>query len=137
MLISSQETIFYRSSCPPELYCYTPALAHGFSGRILASFDLAGNALEKEAGPKTSIGDRNGNQMRIYVSDDNGYTWRETGRLPMLHARIFAAGKALYAIGHGGDMLVLSRSGDTEAHSTHDTDMITLHRIPDFRSLVI
>ncbi len=111
MLISNTETILYHSPCPPDLYCYTPALAHGFNSRIFASFDLAGDALEKEDGPKSSVGDRNGNQMRIYVSDDQGYTWRETGRLPMLHARVFTAGKHVYAIGHGGNMLI-SRSAD-------------------------
>ncbi len=111
MLISNTETVLYHSPCPQALYCYTPALAHGFNGRIFASFDLAGDALDKEDGPKSPVGDRNGNQMRIYVSDDQGYTWRETGRLPMLHARVFAAGKCVYAIGHGGDMLI-SRSTD-------------------------
>ncbi len=111
MLISDSETILYHSVCPRELYCYTPALAHGFEGRIFASFDLAGAALEKEDGPKSPVGDRDGNQMRIYLSDDQGYTWRETGRLPMLHARVFAAGKCVYALGHGGDMLI-SRSTD-------------------------
>ncbi len=111
MLISKSETVLYHSPCPAELYCYTPALAHGFNSRIFASFDLAGDALAKEDGPKSSVGDRNGNQMRIYVSDDQGNSWRETGRLPMLHARVFTAGETVYAIGHGGDLLI-SRSTD-------------------------
>ncbi len=111
MRIPCSETILYHSPCPEELYCFTPSLAHGFNGRIFASFDLAGNGLKKEQGPKSPIGDRDGNQMRIYVSDDQGYSWRETGRLPMLHARVFAAGKCMYAIGHGGDLLI-SRSTD-------------------------
>ncbi len=33
------------------------------------------------------------------------------------------------------DLLVLSRSGDTLAKDTHDTDMITLHRVKNFRDL--
>ncbi|NMA45133.1 MAG: hypothetical protein GX945_01075, partial [Lentisphaerae bacterium] len=33
------------------------------------------------------------------------------------------------------DMLVLSRSGDLDAKSRHDTNLITLHRIPNFRRL--
>ncbi len=111
MIISKSEIILYKSPDPERLYCYTPALAHGFQGRLLASFDISGAALEQEAGPKSPVGDNNGNQMRIYISDDQGYFWRETGRLPMLHARVFAAGKYLYTIGHGGDMLI-SRSAD-------------------------
>lgn len=36
----------------------------------------------------------------------------------------------------GDDLLILSRSGDAQAKSAHDGDMITLHRISDFRKLV-
>lgn len=36
----------------------------------------------------------------------------------------------------GDDLCVVSRSGDKDAKSPHDTDMITFHRISDFRSLV-
>lgn len=35
----------------------------------------------------------------------------------------------------GEDLLVLSRSGDADAKSAHDADMITLHKIRDFRRL--
>lgn len=34
------------------------------------------------------------------------------------------------------DLVVLSRSGDREARSPHDTYMITFHRVKDFRSLI-
>ena len=36
----------------------------------------------------------------------------------------------------GDDLVVLSRSGTPQAQSPHNGDMITFHRIPDFRSLV-
>ncbi|MCD6351485.1 MAG: exo-alpha-sialidase, partial [Armatimonadetes bacterium] len=36
----------------------------------------------------------------------------------------------------GNDLLVLSRSGDAQACSAHDGDLITLHRVRNFRSLV-
>ena len=107
----ADEKIFYKSPDPKNLYCYTPWLDFGFNNRIIASFDLAGSALKNEDGPKSSKGDYGGNQMRIFVSDDNGNTWRETGRLPMLHARVFAAGNALYALGHAGKLLI-SKSCD-------------------------
>ena len=35
----------------------------------------------------------------------------------------------------GEDLLVLSRSGDSEASSAHNGNLVTLHRIPDFRKL--
>ncbi|MFM7844496.1 MAG: WD40/YVTN/BNR-like repeat-containing protein [Planctomycetota bacterium] len=36
----------------------------------------------------------------------------------------------------GDDLLLLSRSGDQQAHSAHDGNMITLHRVKQFRRLV-
>ena len=111
MKLIANETIFYRSPDPAGLYCYTPWIDHGFNGRLVASFDIAGKSLCNEAGPKSKHGDYGANQLRIYVSDDNGFTWRETGRLPMLHARVFTAGNAMYALGHGGDLLI-ARSDD-------------------------
>ncbi len=111
MRLIADEKIFYRSPDPQNLYCYTPWLENGFDGRLLASFDIAGDGLKNESGPRSEKGDYGGNQMRIYVSDDKGVSWRETGRLPMLHARVFAAGNSLYALGHGGKLLI-SRSDD-------------------------
>lgn len=36
----------------------------------------------------------------------------------------------------GEDLIILSRSGDEEAYSAHDGNIITLHRVKDFRKLV-
>ena len=36
----------------------------------------------------------------------------------------------------GGDLAVLSRSGDARAKSAHDGDLITFHRVKNFRALV-
>jgi hypothetical protein len=36
----------------------------------------------------------------------------------------------------GDDLLVLSRSGDHRAKNAHDGNLITLHRVPDFRELI-
>lgn len=35
----------------------------------------------------------------------------------------------------GDDLVIVSRSGDKDAKSAHDGNMITFHRVPDFRSL--
>jgi len=111
MKFIADEKILYHSPDPQGLYCYTPWIDHAFNGRLVASFDIAGPSLKKESGPFSDHGDFGSNQMRIYISDDNGYSWRETGRLPMLHARVFAAGKALYAFGHSARILI-ARSDD-------------------------
>ena len=59
-----------------------------------------------------------------------------------LFAGVVAAGETESASRHyasmvisGDDILVLSRSGDERAHNAHDVNLITLHRIRDFRRL--
>lgn len=113
MSIIADEKQMFESPSPGDIYCYTPALCHGFDGRIVAAFDLGGPGTEKLSGPRSKSGDYpSGNQLRIMLSDDRGANWRECGsRLPMLHAMIFRAGKCLYAIGQGGALLI-SRSAD-------------------------
>lgn len=60
-----------------------------------------------------------------------------------IFAGIVAAGEAEQAARHyasmvieGDDLLVLSRSGDVRAKHAHDVNLITFHRIADFRELV-
>lgn len=110
--IADEKRIF-ESPSPDDVFCYTPALCHGFDGRIVAGFDLGGPGTEKLEGPRSKEGDYpSGNQLRILLSDDGGATWRESRtRLPMLHAMIFRAGDSLYAVGQGGPLLA-SRSRD-------------------------
>ena len=36
----------------------------------------------------------------------------------------------------GEDLLILSRSGDENARSAHNGNLLTFHRVPDFRSLI-
>lgn len=58
-------------------------------------------------------------------------------------AGFVAAGKTVVESRHyasmavdGDDLVIVSRSGDELAASPHNGDMITFHRVPDFRSLV-
>jgi hypothetical protein len=37
---------------------------------------------------------------------------------------------------HDRDLIILSRSGNEKAKSAHDGNLITLHKIKDFRSLI-
>ncbi len=110
-MISQAEQVIYRSPAPNDLYCYSPWITQGFGGRILLSYDIAGPGLRQIPGPKSDHGDYGSNQCQIQVSDDHGKTWRLTGRLPMLHARILRAGARLYLLGHSGRLLI-SRSDD-------------------------
>ena len=112
----AEESVLFRSPNPAGIYCYTPSLCHAFNGRIAASFDLSGPAITELEGPHSDSGDAaGGNQLQIHLSDDHGRSWRRTAVLPMLHATIFRAGKALYVIGHSGRLLI-SRSDDNGEH---------------------
>ena len=114
VLIGEEERILYHSPDPKGLYCYTPWIVHGFDGRLFVSFDLAGPSLDRLEGPRSDHGDYGSNQCRILCSDDRGATWTLCGVLPMLHARVFTAGKSVYILGHSG-RLVISRSDDNGA----------------------
>lgn len=115
--VIADEQILYHSPDSDGLYCYTPWLDHGFNGRIFASFDISGDALPKEEGPKSDHGDHHGNQLRIYASDDNGKSWQEKTRLPMLHARVFTAGKTVYALGHSHRLSIAKSQDNGETWS--------------------
>ena len=113
----ADEHILYHSPNSEGLYCYTPWICHGFNGRLLASFDIAGPFLKEMPGPKSDHGDYGSNQCRIYRSDDHGKTWIHCADLPMLHARIFAAGKCLYLLGHSGRLLIAKSQDNGETWS--------------------
>ncbi|MGE4565727.1 MAG: sialidase family protein [Victivallaceae bacterium] len=108
----ADEKVLFRSPDPKKIFAYTPWLCRVDAERLAASFDLSGPGIDEVTGPKSKVGDNaKGNQCRVMLSDDRGESWRETGRLPMLHARLFSAGDTLYLLGHGGKMLI-SRSTD-------------------------
>lgn len=113
----ADEKIFFHSPDSKGLYCYTPWLDNGFNGRIFASFDISGDALPKEEGPKSDFGDHHGNQLRIFASDNNGQSWTEKVRLPMLHSRVFTAGDAVYALGHSRRLCIAKSLDNGETWS--------------------
>ena len=77
--------------------------------------------------------------------------YKERSRLELFYSRncfdwscagVVACGKHYLESRHyasllaeGDDLLVLSRSGDRNAKNSHDTNLITLHRIANFRDL--
>lgn len=113
----ASEKILWKSPDPQGLYCYSPFLAEGFDNRLILSFDISGPGLSAVSGPKSDSGDFNGNQCRIFVSDDRGENWRETARLPMLHARVFKGGDSLWLIGHSGRLLISQSTDNGESWS--------------------
>ena len=109
----ASESIIAESPDPAGVYLYTPAIVEGFDGRFITAVDYGGPGTEILDGPKSDFGDyKAGNQIRVYLSDDRGNTWRDSGtRVPMMHEILFKAGKSLYMIGHSGRLLI-TRSDD-------------------------
>lgn len=112
-LISDTEKVIMTSPSAEDIFLYTPGICEGFDGRLIASVDFGGPGTYKLDGPKSDFGDyKEGNQIRVLLSDDKGETWRETPtRLPMMHEILFKAGDVLYMIGHSKRLLI-SRSND-------------------------
>ena len=109
----ADEKIIYRSPEPEKVRDYTPALLEGFNGRFIAAIDLGGPGTNILDGPRTgNPSSPGGNQVRVFLSDDRGETWRDTPtRLPMKHEILFKAGDFLYMIGHANKLLI-TRSDD-------------------------
>mgnify|MGYP001412640808 CR=1 FL=1 len=100
--------VVYESPDPATVFAYSPGLARLDSGRLIATMDQGGPGVAKLPGVR-----RDGQlwRGRIYSSDDHGVTWTFRADSPMVHARPFAAGRAVYVLGHAGDLTIM-RSAD-------------------------
>lgn len=125
----ASENVIVESPRPSDIYLFYPLLGQGFDGRIILTVDYSGPGTPFLDGIRSREGDRDtGNQVRVYISDDNGQSWRETGaRIPMTHQMFFKAGKNLYLMGNDHN-LVISRSEDngetwSETHVINDKEV--------------
>lgn len=78
---------------------YTPSILALPDGRLVAAYERGGTRPKEAA------------YAFVLTSDDHGRTWTQRGAHRMTHARLFAAGKSLYYLGHRGDLQV-ARSDD-------------------------
>ncbi len=86
--------------------------------------------------PKDRYGLPYNERQRLQLSfSRNMMDWCFAGLVAQGETTIESRHYAAMAI-DGDDLCVVSRSGDRDAKSPHDTDLITFHRISDFRSLV-
>ncbi len=118
--LADEHVTVYESPDADRVFSYSPGIARLDGGRLVATagprlvatIDLGGPGAADLEGPKYRR-DRDGRawQGRVYTSDDGGETWRLRSRFPFMHARPFAAGDALYVLGHAGDLKIM-RSDD-------------------------
>lgn len=102
----------FESPDPQNIFAYSPGLVRLDNGRLVATIDLGGPGVADMEGVKWRLSDNGWYwQGRIFTSDDKGRTWTQRAAFPFMHARPFTAGKALYVLGHAGDLTII-RSDD-------------------------
>jgi hypothetical protein len=111
-LLANDFVTVYESPDPERIYAYTPGLARLPGGRLVATMDQGGPGVRDLPGAKGLRGEGTGAwQGLVFTSDDRGQTWTRRAVFPFMHARPFFAGRALYVLGHAGDLAVI-RSDD-------------------------
>ena len=132
-ILANDFVTVFESLFPEDIYCYSPGIVCCPDGRIIAICDLGGPGVTRLAGVKAKRGaDYSANQGKIFISDDGGNTWRYVADFPMLHARVFVAGNALYIIGHAGDLGILRSEdwGETWSEVIWLTENQNWHQAP-------
>jgi len=89
-----------ESPDPLNMPLYTPSILALPGGRLVAAYERGGTGRKDNAA-----------YTFILTSDDHGRTWTQRAGLRMTHARLFAAGRSVWYLGHRGD-LQIARSDD-------------------------
>ena len=115
----------FESPDPWNFRAYSPGLALLPGGRLVATLDVGGPGLRDKQGPESYRG-------RIFTSDDRGQTWIHRANVPMYHARPFAAGNAVYVLGHSGDLGIVKSNdnGETWSETSWLTEGERWHQAP-------
>lgn len=105
-LLANDYTVVYESPDPKDVYAYSPGLARLSSGRLVATMDQGGRGVASLPDMKKD-GDGHLWRGKVFTSDDRGRTWAHRCDTPLMHARPFTAGDAVYVLGHDGDLGIL------------------------------
>ncbi|HEX2948186.1 MAG TPA: sialidase family protein [Armatimonadota bacterium] len=109
-LLANDFVTVIASPDPQRVFTYSPGIARLDDGRLIATCDLGGPGTKDLPGI-VGIGNEGYCQGKVFTSDDGGRTWTHRVDFPFFHARPFAAGDALYVLGHADDLMVM-RSDD-------------------------
>jgi hypothetical protein len=112
MWLANTFTVLRQSPDAARVQVYSPGLARLENGRIVATCDVASDPNLDPHGARLEAGKAWVNEF--YTSDDHGRSWTRRGEAPMMHARPFAAGRAVYVLGQARDLTIV-RSLDNGA----------------------
>lgn len=124
-------TIF-ESPDPARIFVYSPGLARLPDGRLIATMDMSGPGMAEMPGPSRRIEGGGLWYGKIFLSDDNGRSWRHSADYPFMHARPFAAGGSVYVLGHCNDLTMIRSDdgGETWSEPRKLTEGQVWHQAP-------
>lgn len=128
-ILADDYVVVYESPDPARIYAYSPGLCRLATGRLVGTMDQGGPGVKDlpavRRGGRTWPG-------KAFTSDDHGRTWQHRADMPMLHARPFTAGDAVYVLGHAGDLLIVRSDdgGETWSEPARLTDGQHWHQAP-------
>jgi hypothetical protein len=122
-----------ESPDPGSISCYSPGLARLQNGRLIATTDFGSSDPNAFTGP---LYQRKGTgrswQGKVFTSDDRGRTWQHRHNFPFMHARPFVAGKSLYVLGQGSELMIIRSDdgGRSWSETIRLTDSPRWHQAP-------
>jgi len=105
-------SVVFSSAHPSLLWPNSPAILRTPSGRLLVTFDVTGREAHSLLGDKTS--QKKNSVGFILASDDNGKTWRATGRFPFKHGIPFLCKGQIYIFANDPDLVLFESMHDGE-----------------------
>ena len=117
-MLANEFLTIAQSPDPQNVFCYSPGICRPDNGRLIVTMDFGGPGVKNLPGLKSKRGDYpEGNQGKVFASDDGGASWKHLTDFPFYHARPFTAGKTLYVLGHAGDLSVMKSEDNGETWS--------------------
>ena len=98
--------ILAQSDDPQKIFFHSPSVLPLPGGRLLAAVGCS-----QEKGNAAAQG-------RVFVSDDKGNAWRQTGELLFAPLCLFLSGESVYAMGQCGDLMIARSDDHGETWST-------------------
>lgn len=99
--ISNSEEIVARSDLPEKRFLYTPSIAISDDDSLIVSFDMGGDVSSVEGFREFPHSKQKGICF-IYKKPNENSDFELTGKLNIVHARLFKLRKRIYILGHNG-----------------------------------